>query len=303
MIRAKRRIKHWLTFRFITSLILLFNFLSRGDAIVLGKVLGRWAFFLQKDARRTTLRNLKFALGKIKKEREIKKIAWQTFENIGKNIADVARFPKLTLSEVDRIVQAEGLKHLDTAYKRGKGVIVLTGHIGNFELIGAYLSLKGYKISAVGRDVYDPRLNKLLIRNRESVGVENISSTGDVKKIIKVLRAGRTLGVLADQDSTRVKGTFVNFFGKAARTPVGPAFLNLKLGSPIIPMALLRNKNEKYKIIVKPALELQPTGDKSRDVKDLTQKYTEVLEKIIREYPSQWVWMHKRWKSRPASSG
>lgn len=258
---------------------------------------------MQKDARRTTLRNLKFALGKIKKEREIKKIAWQTFENIGKNIADVARFPKLTLSEVDRIVQAEGLKHLDTAYKRGKGVIVLTGHIGNFELIGAYLSLKGYKISAVGRDVYDPRLNKLLIRNRESVGVENISSTGDVKKIIKVLRAGRTLGVLADQDSTRVKGTFVNFFGKAARTPVGPAFLNLKLGSPIIPMALLRNKNEKYKIIVKPALELQPTGDKSRDVKDLTQKYTEVLEKIIREYPSQWVWMHKRWKSRPASSG
>jgi KDO2-lipid IV(A) lauroyltransferase len=302
LIRAKRRIKHWLTFRFITSLILLFNFLSRRNAIVLGKVLGRWAFFLQQDARRTTLRNLKFALGKTKKEREIKKLALQIFENIGKNTADVARFPKLTSSEVDGIVQAEGLKHLDTAYKKGKGVIALTGHIGNFELLAAYLALKGYKLSVIGRNVYDPRLNQLLVRNRETVGLENISSTDDVRNMVKVLKAGRILGVLVDQDSSRVKGIFVSFLGKSALTPVGPAILHLKLDSPLVPMFILRNENEKYKIIVKPELKLQPSGDKDKDIKNLTQKYTEVLEEIIRKYPSQWLWMHKRWKSRPASS-
>ena len=258
---------------------------------------------MQKDARRTTLRNLKFALGKVKKQREIKKIALETFENIGKNTIDVARFPKLTSSEVDRIVRAEGLEHLDAACKKGKGVIALTGHIGNFELLAAYLSLKGYKLSVIGRDVYDSRLNQLLVRNRESVGLENISSTDDVRNMVKVLKAGRILGVLADQDSTRVKGTFVNFFGKPALTPVGPAVLSLKLDSPLVPMFILRNENEKYKVIVKPELKLQSSGDKGKDIKDLTQKHTAVLEEIIRKYPSQWLWMHKRWKSRPASSG
>ena len=263
--------------------------------------MGRGAFFLQRDARDTTLKNLGFALGKVKNKKEIKKIALEVFENTGKNAADVARFTKLTPKVIGGIVQAQGFENLDLACKKGNGVIGLTGHIGNFELLAAYLSLKGYKLSVIGREVYDPRLNRLLVKNRESVGLENISSSDDVKEIIRVLKGKRILGVLADQDSTRVKGTFVNFFGKSARTPVGPAVLHLKFESPLVPMFILRNENEKYKIIVKPELKFQPCGDKNKDIIDLTQKYTEVLEEIIRKYPSQWLWMHKRWKSRPTS--
>ena len=258
---------------------------------------------MQKDARRTTLKNLKFAFGKIKNKREIKKIAQEVFENIGKNSADVARFAKLDSSAVDRIVRIEGVKHLDSACKRGKGVIALTGHVGNFELLAAYFPLKGYKLSVIGREVYDPRLNRLLVKNRESVGLENISSSDDVKDMIEVLKNRRILGILADQDSSRVKGVFVSFFGKLAWTPAGPAVLHLKLGAPIVPMFILRNENEKYKIVVKPELKSHPQGDKNKDVVDLTQKYTEVMEEIIRQYPSQWLWMHERWKSRPDSSG
>jgi KDO2-lipid IV(A) lauroyltransferase len=300
--KAKRRIKHWLVFKFVTSLIILFNFLSRRNAIVLGKILGRGAFFLQSDARKTTLINLKFALGKVKNKKEIKKIALEVFENTGKNFADVARLTKLNSTEVDRIVQAQGVEHLDLACKKGNGVIALTGHISNFELLAAYLSLKGYKLSVIGREAYDPRLNQLLVKNRESVGLENISSTEDVRNMLKVLKGGRILGVLVDQDSTRVKSTFVNFFGKSARTPVGPAVLHLKLKSSIVPMFILRNENEKYRIMVKPELKFQPCGDKNKDIFELTRKYTEILEEIIRKYPSQWLWMHKRWKSRPTSS-
>jgi KDO2-lipid IV(A) lauroyltransferase len=296
--RIRKRMKNWLVYRFITSLILFFNLLPRKNAISCGKTLGTWAFLLSKDARRTTLRNLRSVFGKVKNEKELRKIALRVFENIGKNVVDVARFRKLNLSKIEGMIQPEGLKYLYSAYKKGKGVILLTGHIGNFELLGAYLSLKGYRLSAIVRDVYDPRLNKLLLRNRESVGLENISSSADVKKIIKVLKAGRILAILADQDSTRVKGTFVNFLGKAARTPVGPAFLHLKLNSPIIPMVILRNERDRYKIIIKPELEFQPAGDRKEDIRNLTQKYTHVLEEIIREHPCQWVWMHKRWKSR-----
>lgn len=302
MKRIKKTMKNWLIYRFTISLILFFNLLPRKNAISCGKTLGTWAFLLSKDARKTTLRNLRSVFGKIKNEKELRKIAVKAFENIGKNAVDVARFRNLDPAKIDEIIKVEGINHFDSAYEKGKGVIALTGHIGNFELLAAYLSLKGYKVSVIGRDVYDPRLNKLLIKNREAVGLENISSSADVKKIIKVLKTGRTLGVLPDQDSTRVKGIFVNFFGKVARTPVGPAFLHLRLNSPIIPMAILRNENEKYKITVKPGLKFQPTGDESVDIRNLTQKYTQVLEEIIREHPSQWVWMHKRWKSRPTLS-
>jgi len=299
LIRIKKRIRNWIIYRFITSLILFFNLLPRKSAVFLGKILGRWGFFLFRDARKTALENLNSVFGKTKSKKEIKQIAVKVFENIGKNSADVAGLGKLTPSRIDEIVQAEGVDYLDSAYKRRKGVIILTGHIGNFEFLAAYLSLKGYKLSVIGRELYDPRLNKLLIKNRESVGLENISSSEDVKKMIRVLKKGRALGVLVDQDSTRVKGIFVNFLGIPARTPVGPAFLHLKLGSPIVPLAILRNKNEKYKIIVKPALELEPTGDKDKDIKDLTQRYTRILEEIIRDHPCQWVWMHKRWKTKP----
>jgi KDO2-lipid IV(A) lauroyltransferase len=300
--RIKKRIKNWFIYRLITSLLILFNLLPRKNALCLGKTLGGWAFFLLKDSRKTALKNLKFAFGKIQSQKELKRMALESFENIGKNAVDVARFGKLSPQKINKFVKVEGFQHFDSAYNEGKGVIALTGHVGNFELLAAYLSLKGYKLSVISRDVYDLRLNRLLIKNRESVGLENISSSDDIGKIVRVLKAGKTLGVLADQDSTRVKGIFVNFFGKDARTPVGPAFLHLKLGSPIVPMFILRNKNEKYRIIVKPALEFHTSGDKNKDIKDLTQKYTCVLEKIIREYPSQWIWMHRRWKSRPNSN-
>jgi KDO2-lipid IV(A) lauroyltransferase len=298
----KRRIKNWLVYRFVTAVVFFFNLLSRKNAIFGGRTLGRWAFFLLKDSRKTTLENLESVFGKLKNKDELRKIALNVFENIGKNVVDVARLGKLDLSAIEKMIRVEGLKHFDSAYKKGKGVIALTGHIGNFELLAAYFSLKGYRVSVIGRDLSNPRLNKLLIRNRKSVGMENISSSEDVRKIIKALSSGRALGVLADQDSTRVKGMFVRFFGRPARTPVGPALLHLKLGSPVVPMVILGNGDEKYKIVVKPELHFEPTGDKNEDVKRLTQKYTEILEQVIRENPSQWVWMHRRWKSRPTLS-
>ena len=243
--------------------------------------------------------NLSLAFGKEMNETNLRKLACQVFENVGKNVADAVRLKKMRWENLEGITEIEGLKYLDQVYKTGKGIIGLTGHIGNFELMAAYFSLNGYKVSVVGRELYDPRLDRLLVENRENVGLENIPSSAGVKPILKALRAGKILGVLADQDSSRVRGVFVNFFERPARTPVGPVLLAYKTGSPIVPMAIVRKDKNKYKIIVKPPVELIFSQDREKDITDVTQRYTRVLESIIREYPDQWLWMHDRWKSKP----
>lgn len=261
--------------------------------------MGKFAYFLIRGARRKTQHNLKLAFSEEMDAKKLKRLALQVFENVGKNVADAVRLNNMKWEEINRITHIEGLEYFDNAYKMGKGVIALTGHISNFELLAAWFSIKGYKVSVIGRELYDPRLDALLVKNRKSVGLENIPSSTSVKLVVKVLRSGRTLGVLADQDSSRVRGVFVNFFGRPARTPVGPVLLAYKTGSPIVPMAILREEKNKYRIIVKPPIELIFTQDRKKDTKNVTQRYTQVLESIIREYPDQWLWMHDRWKSKP----
>ena len=297
--RIRKRIKNWLLYRLITSIISLLNFLPRHAAISVGGSLGKLAFLLIHDARRRTLSNLSQAFGDEKNEKELRELGSKVFENVGKNVADAVRLKKMKWEDIDRIVEIEGLEHFDQAYGLGKGLIALTGHIGNFELLAAWFSLRGYNVSVIGRELYDPRLDRLLVENRESVGLENIPTRAGVKPIIRALKAGRTLGVLADQDSTQVRGVFVNFFGRPARTPVGPILLPYKTASPIIPMAIVRTQKNRYKIIVKPPVVLTFSEDREKDILDVTQRCTKVLELIIREYPDQWLWMHARWKHKP----
>lgn len=295
----RKKVKNWFLYKLITSIIFILNLLPRKSSISLGRFLGKLAYFIIADARRRTQNNLKIAFGEEKNQRELKKLALDVFENVGKNVADAVRLKNMKWEEIERITKIEGLEYFDNACKMGKGVIAVTGHIGNFELLGAYLSLKGYKVSVIGRELYDPRLDALLVKSRESVGLENIPSTASIKQVIKVLRSGRTLGVLADQDSSRVRGVFVNFFGRPARTPVGPVLLAYKTQSPIVPMAIVRDENDKYKIIVKEPIELTFSKDTEKNISETMQKCTKILESIIREYPSQWLWMHDRWKSKP----
>ena len=150
----------------------------------------------------------------------------------------------------------------------------------------------------IGREVYDKRLDKLLVENRGAVGVQNIPTTAPTKEVMKALKSGRVLGVLVDQDSFRVRSIFVDFFGKPAKTPVGPFILAQRMGSPIVPLAIIR-KDDNYKIIIKEQIRSQSPEDKEKEVAELAQKGTKFLEEIIRKYPSQWVWMHRRWASQP----
>lgn len=294
----KKRLKNWLIYRFILLLIFFLNLFPRKISLVFGASLGRLAYLILSEARKITLQNLKIAFPEFKTSSH-KKISLKVFESLGRNVADAVRLPKMNWEELQGIVEAEGVEHLDKAYSLGKGVIGVTGHIGNFELLAAYVSLQGYRLSAIGRELYDPRLNELLVKNREKRGVQNIYSTASVKEVIKALNSGRILGVLMDQDTSRVRGIFVNFFGRLARTPVGPTILALRLNLPIVPLAIVSTRKGNYKIIVQEEIKPLPGKSREENIVYLTQRCTAFLEKIIREYPDQWVWMHKRWRTAP----
>ncbi len=260
--------------------------------------MGRFAFLILPESRSTTLQNLKLAFPQLSADSR-RKLSKKVFESLGKNAVDAIRLPKMSWEEIQKLVDVEGIEHLDRAYSLGRGVIGITGHISNFELLAAFVSLQGYKLSAIGRELYDPRLDELLIRNRQKMGVQNIYSTAGVKEVMKVLKSGRMIGVLIDQDTSRVKGIYVDFFGRKARTPVGPMILALKLDAPIVPMAIVQTSKGDYKIFIRE--RIQPLEGKTTEESTyhLTQKCTDFLEQIIREYPDQWVWMHKRWLRSP----
>jgi KDO2-lipid IV(A) lauroyltransferase len=297
-IRIIKRIKNWLIYRFILLGIVLFNYLPRKTALKCGSFLGKLCYFLIAKIRKQTIENLKI-LFKNKEDKELKRIGLEVFENLGKNAVDVFRLKNTSWEKVNKMVEVEGIEHFDRAYKLGKGLVALTGHIGNFELIATYFALAGYKVSVIGREIYDKRLDKLLVKNRERAGIQNIPTTAQTREVIKALRSGRALGVLIDQDSFRVRGIFVDFFGKPAKTPIGPILLAQRTGSPIVPLAIVRREDDTYKMVIREEIRAETSEDKEKQLVELTQKGTKFLEEIIREYPTQWVWMHKRWASQP----
>jgi KDO2-lipid IV(A) lauroyltransferase len=302
--KSKKRLKNWLIYRFILILIGFLNLLPRRLSLFIGGSLGKLAYLILPESRSTTLQNLKIAFpeknsGRGQAPPLRKRLSLKVFESLGRNAVDAIRLPKMSWEEIQKLVKVEGIEHLEKAYSQGRGVMGVTGHIGNFELLAAYVSLRGYKLSAIGRELYDPRLDELLIKNRQKMGVQNIYSTAGVKEVIRVLNSGRMIGVLIDQDTSRVKGIYVDFFGKKARTPVGPVILALKLNVPIVPMAVIQTREGNYKIYVREEVKPLVGKTKEENIYYLTQKCTEFLEQVIREYPDQWIWMHKRWLRSP----
>lgn len=293
-----KKIKNNFIYYFVALTVRLFNAIPRGLAIFFGAVIGYTTFFIFKKDRLKAERHLALVYGEKISNLKRKSIAKNSFINFGKNIAEVFRFKKYYRSQIQSLVDIEGLEYFDEVYNRGKGVIGVTGHIGNFELLAAYFANQGYKAAAIGRRMYDKRLDKILVDNRLSLGVVNIDTQESPRRFLKVLKDGYALGVLIDTDSMRVRSEFVPAFGRLSYTPVGQTILGLKTGAGFIPVACVRN-GKRYKIIVRPEIKIERTDDFDKDVYNLTKKCTEALEEIINDYKDQWIWIHNRWLTKP----
>jgi len=295
--KFRKKLKNNLIYGFIILIIKLLNLLPRRMAIGIGGLLGRIAPMLYSKDKVKADRHLQAAYGDKLTADERQEIIKNMFVNIGKNFVDVIRIRTKYKRQLRPLIEVEGIENLDKVYARGKGIIAVTGHIGNFELLAAFVAYEGYKAAAIGRELYDKRLNRLLVANREASGLVNVDTKDSPKKIMRLLKDGYILGVLMDTDSTRVRSAMIPFFGKPANTPVGQSVIGLKSGAGFVPFACVRNGN-RYKIVIKPEVTIERTDNFDNDLYNITKKCTEVLEEIITEYKDQWIWMHDRWRTK-----
>jgi KDO2-lipid IV(A) lauroyltransferase len=270
----------------------------------LGVALGGWvgwlAYSLLPGARRRALTHLAVAFPDGGGETHHRAIARRSFVNLGRSAFEVLMLSRRSHPPIERLCAVEGEERLKTALAAGRGVIFLTGHFGNWELMAALVTRRGYPSSVVATPVYDPRLDRLLVDARARHGVHTISrgSPSAARHLLSGLRRNAILGMLIDQD-TDVDGVFVPFFGRPAYTPSGPAALALKTGAAVIFGFILREGASRHRLILQGPIELIRTGDPARDIRENTARFTREIEQWIRSHPDHWVWMHNRWKRQP----
>jgi len=280
--------------------VLLFRALPLPLGIKIGGLLGRVGYYLLPRERHRALEHLGIAFSGEMSRTERRRIAGRCFENLGKNAVELVNFPRLE-KDLDRRITLEGREFLDETHARGRGILWITGHLGNWELMACYMAALGYPFRVVAREIYDERMNRLLLGFRKEAAVRVIlrDSPAAARQMLKALKNGEVIGMLIDQD-TQVKGVMADFFGRKANTPAGAATLARRRAIPVLAGFIHRTSDRSHRIVIHPPLEITETDDVDRDIVANTERFNRVLEHEIREDPEGWVWMHRRWMREAA---
>jgi KDO2-lipid IV(A) lauroyltransferase len=281
------------------SLLTGLGLLPRPVAVATGRGVGRIAYGLSERLRLTGFRNLELAFPEMD-ERERERILRGCFKNLGRLLGEFSQFPRATPESLRRIVECEGLENLQAAQALGRGVILFTGHLGAWELSSLALSAFGYPMSFLVRRIDNPLIERLIEKTRTRFGNHSIDKRAAMRPMLRTLRAGGTLGILVDLNTQPHEGIFVDFFGIPASTTSGVAALALRTGAAVLPVFVpWDEKRRRFVLHVDPPLVVAPTGDEKEDITQLTSLFTSVVESYVRRFPEQWLWIHKRWNTRP----
>lgn len=294
-----RLVKHRLEYLALQGLLKGLCLLPEPGAYRLGEGLGSLVFWIDRRHQRVAIENLRIAFGKEKNELELKAIARRSYQHLGQSLAELARALTSPPDKIMGAVSIEGQDHFLEAHKKGRGVLYLTAHLGNWEWMALVQSLKGYPMNVVARPLDNPLLEGLLSRLRTRWGNRVVKKGGALREVLKLLKEGETIGFLLDQNVAPDQGVFVNFFGRPACAHKTLALLALKTGAPVLPAFTFRQGGNRHRIIIEPPVMLEETGDLQRDVVANTQKFTSVIESYVRQHPDQWLWVHRRWKTQP----
>ena len=267
--------------------------------LFLAKFAGKVMFTLVGKARQVVFENLKSAFPE-KGSDEISDIAKGVFVNICKTGVELINMYKLDINNLDLWVKVDGAEKVDRALAKKKGVIMLASHFGNWELIAPYFGFRKYYNAVIARRLYFNKYNDFIEKLRRSKGVGIIYRDESPKKFLRLLRDNGMLGILADQDVDSIDGVFVDFFGKPAYTPKAPVALAMASGAEILPCFMVREGN-RHRLIIEDSMTIEEKPTKEETIKFNTQKWSNILESYIGKYPDHWVWMHKRWKTKPES--
>ena len=284
---------------FTSSLILIaFRLIPLGVRKIIFMILFRLFYHLSVKQRLIALSNLKRAYPE-KDMEEITKIAKGVYRHLAIVSAEFFDLPSITKDNLNEWVEFDGLENLYKALEQNKGILSIVAHFGNWELMTVALPLGARPMSIVYRPLDNPTLDNLTAWMRTKDGNTLIPKGGSGKTITRLLAENRIIGILSDQNVDKYEGVFVDFFGRPACTAVGLAVLALRTSAPVLPAFMARMPAGKYKFIIQPPVEITRTDDYEADLRVNTQRFTKIVENIVRQYPDQWFWIHQRWKTKP----
>jgi KDO2-lipid IV(A) lauroyltransferase len=294
---SRIKFKHRLEYCLIAALKNMAGAMSDSLAAKAGARFGELAYDVFKIRRKVALDNLAKAFPD-KNQTEIDSIARSFYRNLGKNMLEFMRFPKLTADVIREKVEFIGKEHFDRAMQEGKGALLISSHFGNWELYAAAIASYGYPISVVVYEQHNPLSDEIMNDIRRSKNIEVIYKQDAPRSILKALAQKRFVAILIDQDAGR-DGVFVDFMGRPASTAKGPAVFAIRTGAPLLTGVIVRKDDGKHVGYIEPPIFAVPAADRERETHRLTAMVTAAMERYVRKNPDHWYWVHRRWKTQP----
>jgi KDO2-lipid IV(A) lauroyltransferase len=274
--------------------------LPRRAARFVGASFAAVAYAIRTPLRRTAMFNLHLVFPDWSEQKK-KQVIRGMVRQIGWMAGEFSQFPKYTRERIESIVVLDGFEHFDVARRRGKGVLFLTGHMSAWELAPFAHALYGYPLHFLVRPIANRRVDALINHYRCLSGNRPIDKNRSARAILRVLNDGGTVGILSDHNTSLEEGVFVDFFGIPASTTSGLARLALRTDAAVVPGFLSWDVDRrKYRLRFENPVGLARSGDEEADVRETTARFTKVIEEYVRAHPDQWLWVHKRWKTRPS---
>ena len=281
----------------LTAITAFFSCLPLGVALAIGRGLG-WIYgSVIRYHRQDAIEALKRAFPQ-KPQSEILEIVRRMYANLGMNLVEVLRLGKVTDEFLRDSIQVEGEEHGRTALLRNRGAVILTGHLGNWDLLASIVPRLGYPLTVISKDIKNKGLNEFWMKIRQRFGVKFVPAHNSYRTCLTTLKKNELIGFILDQNMIRSEGVFVDFFGKPACTTPGLAYMSAQSGAPVVPVFMLRRGNGCHVVKVLPPLDPPPNREPAT-IQEFTQRYTKIIEDVVRQYPDQWIWIHRRWKTVP----
>lgn len=276
----------------------VFRVLPKRTSLFLGKIMGRSLYYVTPGRRNLSLDNIRHAFAGEFDENKVREMALSSFGYLGMNVAEFFRLPDLTLKDVERYTSITGEGNLAEALAAGNGVLVLSSHLGSWDMLSAGLALRGYPLSLITKVSRSEALNRIWMGYRRQLGMQLLMGRGTMKESFRDLKKGRMVGFALDQNARRREGVFVPFFGREACTITSLALMARRTGVPVLPIYIYR-EGDMHRIVIDEPIIHGNIEDAETDIFERTRSYVRWTEKVIREHPEQWTWLHDRWKTRP----
>lgn len=273
--------------------------LPRPLARAAGIAIAQLVYLAHGRLRAVGLRNLTLAFPE-KSRTDLRRILRGEFTSLGRQLGEVCLFPRYSRENIGDVVVYDGFANFLDAYQRGKGVLFLTAHLGGWELSAYAHSIYGHPLSFVMRPLDNPYVDRLVQQYRTRFGNRTVDKDNFIRGLLAAMKAGETVGILMDTNMTPPQGVFVPFFGIPACTASGLARIALRTDAAVVPgFTFWDSAKGKYVLRFEPALSLVHSGNEEQDIAANTALFTSVIESYVRKYPDQWLWVHRRWKTRP----